>query len=177
MLDHCCLKKSLAGVCRLPSTHCFRAFCAFLLGSYFFTVPPPKSLLDPRPGRVFLHGFVFLGKPVYPTLTFLWFQFNKCLWKASGVLRAGDTELIKTVLSGLPLWCSGLRIQCCHCSGSGRCYGVGLILGLGTSTCPRSSQKKKKKKRQCFVCFFFQGFNSNSVRRQMYKYLLINPMS
>ena len=30
---------------------------------------------------------------------------------------------------GVLKWLSGLRIQCCHCSG--HCYGVGLIPGPG----------------------------------------------
>ena len=34
---------------------------------------------------------------------------------------------------------------CCHCSGSSRCCGAGLIPGLATSTCHRHGQKKKKK--------------------------------
>ena len=42
------------------------------------------------------------------------------------------------------MWHSRLRIQCCHCSGLGRCYGKDLIPGLGISTCYRYSQKKKK---------------------------------
>ena len=33
---------------------------------------------------------------------------------------------------GVLLWCSGLRVGHCHCSSSGCCYGMGLILGLGT---------------------------------------------
>ena len=47
----------------------------------------------------------------------------------------------------VPLWCSKLRIWCCHCSGLGHHYGLGLLPGLGTSTCHRCSQKKKKKER------------------------------
>ena len=35
---------------------------------------------------------------------------------------------------GVLLQHSGLRIQCCHCTGLGHCYGVGLIPGLGTFT-------------------------------------------
>ena len=41
----------------------------------------------------------------------------------------------KSLFSGVPLWCSGLRIWRCHCSGSGCCCDVGLIHSLGTSTC------------------------------------------
>ena len=45
--------------------------------------------------------------------------------------------------SSLVAW--GLRIQCCPCSGSGCCYGKGLIPGLGTSTCHGHGQKNKTK--------------------------------
>ena len=31
-------------------------------------------------------------------------------------------------IPGVLLWCSGLRIQSCHCSSSGYCQGTGLIL-------------------------------------------------
>ena len=48
---------------------------------------------------------------------------------------------------GAALWCSGLRIQHCHCSGVGHCHGMGLIPGLGTSTCYRCGKKKLKKRR------------------------------
>ena len=40
-----------------------------------------------------------------------------------------------------------LRIWCCCCCGSGRCCGMGLILGPETSPCCRCGQKKKKKKK------------------------------
>ena len=47
---------------------------------------------------------------------------------------------------GVP-WClSGLRIQCCHCCGWGKCCDTGLIPGPGTSACCRCGQKKTKKK-------------------------------
>ena len=49
-------------------------------------------------------------------------------------------------LLGVPLWCSGLRIGHCHCSGSGLCCGSGLIPGPGTSTCPGRHRQKKKKR-------------------------------
>ena len=38
---------------------------------------------------------------------------------------------------GVLLWCSGLRIWCCHCSGLGCCCGAGSISGPGTSICHR----------------------------------------
>ena len=43
----------------------------------------------------------------------------------------------KNVSIGIPLGCSRLWISCCHCC------GMGLILGLGTSTCLGHSQKEK----------------------------------
>ena len=42
---------------------------------------------------------------------------------------------VRNYISGTSLVHSGLRIWCCHCSGLGCCYGVGLIPGLGTFTC------------------------------------------
>ena len=39
----------------------------------------------------------------------------------------------KMMYRGVPWWCSGLRIQHCHCCGSGRCSGSGVIPGPGTS--------------------------------------------
>ena len=46
---------------------------------------------------------------------------------------------------GAPRWLSRLRIQHCHCSGSGHCCGVGSIPGLGTFRCCGHDQKKEKK--------------------------------
>ena len=43
--------------------------------------------------------------------------------------------------TGVPLWCSGLRIWQHHCSSSGCCCSTGLIPGLGTSACLRCAQK------------------------------------
>ena len=42
------------------------------------------------------------------------------------------------------MWHSGLRIQHCHCSGLGRCYGVDSIPDPGTSTCRGCGQKINK---------------------------------
>ena len=47
---------------------------------------------------------------------------------------------------GVPWWLKGLRIRHCHFCGSGYCCGMGLILGSGTFTCLRPSQKRKEKK-------------------------------
>ena len=44
---------------------------------------------------------------------------------------------------GVSLWCSGLRIWCCHCKSSGHCCGAGSIYSLGTSTCHGRNNNKK----------------------------------
>ena len=54
----------------------------------------------------------------------------------------------KKSIYGVPWWLSGLKIQCCPCSGLGHCCGVGLIPGPGTSICCRRGQKIKKKKKK-----------------------------
>ena len=43
------------------------------------------------------------------------------------------------------MWCCGLRIWCCHCSGSGHCCGSGLIPGPETFTCCGSEQPNQTK--------------------------------
>ena len=48
---------------------------------------------------------------------------------------------------GVLWWPNRLRIQCCHCCGSGHCYGACLTPCPGTPTCHRHSKKKKKKKK------------------------------
>ena len=47
----------------------------------------------------------------------------------------------KTRVLGVLSWCSELRIQCCHFSGSHHCCGAGWIPGPGTSTCRGHGQK------------------------------------
>ena len=37
---------------------------------------------------------------------------------------------------------SRLRIQCCHCYGSGYCCGTGSMPGPGTSACHKCNQKR-----------------------------------
>ena len=49
---------------------------------------------------------------------------------------------------GVPWWLSGLKMQHCHCCGSGQFCGAGSIPGPGTSACCRCGQKKKKKKKR-----------------------------
>ena len=48
------------------------------------------------------------------------------------------------VKTGVPWWGGGLRIQCCHCCGSGHSCSVGWIPGPGTSTSHRHSQKRER---------------------------------
>ena len=55
-------------------------------------------------------------------------------------------KLYKNWYPGVPWWLSMLRIQHCHCCGSGSCSGSGSIPGQGTSTCCRCSQKRKTNK-------------------------------
>lgn len=45
---------------------------------------------------------------------------------------------------GVPLWRSGLRIQCCHCSSSGHYCGTGSFLAWELP-CTRAIVKKEKK--------------------------------
>ncbi|WP_251884210.1 hypothetical protein, partial [Klebsiella pneumoniae] len=51
-------------------------------------------------------------------------------------------------VDGTPWWLSGVRIQPCHCCGSGYCHGTGSVPALGTSLCHRHSQNKQTNKKQ-----------------------------
>ena len=44
------------------------------------------------------------------------------------------------------MWCTELRTQHCHCSGSSCCCGTGWSSRPGTSTCPRHSQNQNQTK-------------------------------
>ena len=55
----------------------------------------------------------------------------------------------KNAFNDVPWWCSGLRIWCCHCCGSGLCCGTASIPGLETLACHGYSQQEKKKKKEC----------------------------
>ena len=70
------------------------------------------------------------------------------VFRPSVLLPICTSSFFKCLTFGVPLWCSGLRIQHCHCSGSGHCCDLGLIPGLGTSTCHRCGQ------RNCSLNFF-----------------------
>ena len=53
----------------------------------------------------------------------------------------------RSLRKGVLLWCSGLKIQCCHCKGLRGCCGTNLNPSPQTSTCcGRSPQKKSSKK-------------------------------
>ena len=41
------------------------------------------------------------------------------------------------------MWLSWLRIQCCHHSGLGHCFGTGLIPSIETHKCHGGGKKKK----------------------------------
>jgi len=43
-------------------------------------------------------------------------------------------------------WLRGLRIQCCHCCGSGYCCGTGSVPGPGISACHRCGIKNKRER-------------------------------
>ena len=43
---------------------------------------------------------------------------------------------------------SGLKIQCCHCSGLCHCCGAGSNPGLGTSACLGSGKEDRKQERK-----------------------------
>ena len=62
------------------------------------------------------------------------------LW-ISNIRVVGD---IKEEHVGVPLWCSGLRVWCCHCSSLGHCCGWGSIPGPGTFKCGAHSPPLNK---------------------------------
>ena len=45
------------------------------------------------------------------------------------------------------MWCKGLRIHWCHCSGLGYCCGLGSAPGPALCTCHRCGQKEKTRQR------------------------------
>ena len=61
---------------------------------------------------------------------------------------------------GVPLWCSGLRIQHYYCSGFGHCGGVGSIPDPGTSTYAANMAKRKKERNRekKLLKFYFRCF-------------------
>ena len=95
-----------------------------------------------------------LRASMWLTLTVSWVNTG---WEAPGATLGASSPhsdfspvvtasgLSQIFYQGVPLWCSWLRIQCCHCSGSGHCCGTGVILGPGTFMCCRLGQKTQKK--------------------------------
>ena len=71
--------------------------------------------------------------------------FNANFWET--VILKGEFK----VFCGVPVGFSGLRIQCCHCSGLGHCCGAGWIPGPGTSVCCGGGQKKCFEERYYFM--------------------------
>ena len=55
------------------------------------------------------------------------------------------TDWYQKMGQGIPWWCSGLKIWCCHCCGSGHSSSAGLIPGPGTSLCYGNRWKTKTK--------------------------------
>ena len=69
---------------------------------------------------------------------------------------------VKRQWSHVPSWNNRLRIQCCHCGGSGHYCSRGLIPGPATSTC-QLTQPIKEKKRQGQ----HQGDGGQGLRRHL----------
>ena len=89
--------------------------------------------------------------------------FKKITWETLG----------KTSFSGVPLWCSGLRIQHCHCSDSGNCWGTGSTPGPEASKCHGHGQKKSFPFWQEISSFTFQGTNPCTWRKASIQKLLL----
>ena len=53
------------------------------------------------------------------------------------------------------MWLSRLRIQHCHCSGSGCCRDMASVPALRSSTCHRHGQKKKEKEINAKIPYIF----------------------
>jgi len=62
---------------------------------------------------------------------------------AASVALKSKKKKVKNYCFRVPWWLSRLRIQHCHCCGSGDCCGMGSNPGLGTSTCHSCSQTNK----------------------------------
>ena len=68
-------------------------------------------------------------------------------WQPQASLDLGNRGACsKMAKIRVPWWFSRLRIQQCHCCGSGHCCGVGLIPGPETSTCQGCGKERKEKK-------------------------------
>ena len=67
-----------------------------------------------------------------------------------------DAELRKIKHRSFPV-VQFVKDRHCHCSSSGCCYVTGLIPGLGTSTCPRHSQKKNYIYIYIYIYYIYEG--------------------
>ena len=65
-------------------------------------------------------------------------------WGPAAAARGGGCGSPECTCIGALWWCSGLRIQHCHCCGSGHYCSIGLIPDPGTPICYRHGQKSKK---------------------------------
>ena len=98
--------------------------------------------------------FIFLKKLVsliFSTVFLLSISFistpSLCCLLPSANLRlysffSGSLRHKTRLFDRVPWWLSGLRIQRCHCCGSGYSCGMGLIPGLRTFTCYGYSPRK-----------------------------------
>ena len=79
-----------------------------------------------------------------------WGNLKKCRLPGSTFSNSDSAESdlrnlhFKNISLRVSLWHCGWSIEGCHCSGSGRCYGMFLIPGPGMSTCHRYGQNKTK---------------------------------
>ena len=73
-------------------------------------------------------------------------SFYKFIWNIQ-IDKWTNREMNKQWTTRVPWWLSRLRIQHCHCYGSGYRCGTCLIPGLETFVGLRCNQKKKKKKK------------------------------
>ena len=76
-----------------------------------------------------------------------WFSTWDCCYHDFIWPQKDSSALDKSKLFlGVILWCGGLRIRRCHCSGLGHWCGMGLIPGPGTSTSHGHGQPPPPKK-------------------------------
>ena len=60
-------------------------------------------------------------------------------------VKMNQMQLITIKISeiGVPMWLSGLRIQCCHCCGLGSCQSLAPELLHAIDTCKQAQPKRK----------------------------------
>ena len=62
---------------------------------------------------------------------FIFFVYKLTIVPPPFVKKSTLIFLLAKYFSEIRCQCSGLRGQCCHCSGSGLCFGLGSIPGPG----------------------------------------------